>query len=180
MVFKFTILSDESEDFLRIIEIDADASFLELQDAILESVQYEKNQMTSFFICTDDWEKGQEITLVETESSSEYDNLIMENTHLNELLEDEKQKMLFVFDMISDRAFFIELSEIILGKNLRKALMKKKEGKVPKQIEEDNFLLTTTQVGNLSSEENFYGDEDYNIDELDEEGFADLNFDQEN
>lgn len=180
MVFKFTILSDESEDFLRIIEIDADASFLELQDAILDSVQYEKNQMTSFFICTDDWEKGQEITLVETESSSEYDNLVMESTHLNELLEDEKQKVLFVFDMISERAFFIELSEIILGKNLSKAAIKKKEGKAPMQIEENNFIFTTTQAGNLSTEENFYGDEGYNSDELDEEGFADLNFDQEN
>ena len=58
MIFKFTIISDEKDDFLRIIEIDSEATFLDLHNAILESVDYEKNQMTSFFLCNDDWEKG--------------------------------------------------------------------------------------------------------------------------
>ena len=38
MIFKFTILSDEVEDFVRIIEIDSESSFLDLQNAILDSV----------------------------------------------------------------------------------------------------------------------------------------------
>ena len=99
MIYKFTIISDEVDNFVRVITIDADATFLELHNAILESVNYEKNQMTSFFICSDDWEKEQEVTLVEMESSSEYDNLVMENTVIGDLLEDEKQKLLYVFDM---------------------------------------------------------------------------------
>ena len=36
MIFKFLILSDEVDDFAREISIDSEATFLELNDAILE------------------------------------------------------------------------------------------------------------------------------------------------
>lgn len=179
MVFKFTILSDEVEDFVRIIELDSESTFFDLHTAILESVDYEKDQMTSFFLCTDDWEKQQEITLVEMESSSEYDILVMKDTTLRELLEDEKQKLLYVFDMISDRAFFIELTEMIFGKNVDKAVCTTSTGKAPKQMEDD-FNLTYVnpqKVNQPASDDSFYGDEEYDADELDGEGFGDLNFD---
>jgi hypothetical protein len=120
MIYKFTVLSDEVDNFVRVIKIDPEATFFDLHNTILESVKYDKNQMTSFFICSDEWEKEQEVTLIEMDSSSEYDNLVMDKTKLEELLDDEKQKLLYVFDMISDRAFFIELTEIIPGKSVSK------------------------------------------------------------
>ena len=39
----------------------------------------------------------------------------MKDTAISELVEDEKQKLLYVFDYITERCFFIELSEIISG-----------------------------------------------------------------
>jgi hypothetical protein len=174
MVYKFTILSDEVDNFVRIITIDSEAKFLDLHNAILESVSYEKNLMTSFFICSDNWEKGQEVTLVEMESSSEYDNLVMEDTSLEELLVDENQKLLYVFDMMSDRVFFIELTEIIPRKNLDKAVCITSEGKAPVQIMAEEGIAVAPKT---SLDENFYGDEDYEPEELDEEGFGEMNFD---
>lgn len=179
MIFKFTILSDEVEDFVRIIEIDSEASFLDLHNAILDSVDYEKNQMTSFFLCNDEWEKEQEVTLVEMESSSEYDNLVMEDTILDELLTDEKQKLMFVFDTISDRVFYIVLTEMIPGKDLNEAVCTSSTGKAPVQISEDFDLMTApVKTIQIQSDENFYGDEEFDLDELDEEGFGDLSFDE--
>ncbi|VBB48150.1 conserved hypothetical protein [uncultured Paludibacter sp.] len=178
MIFKFTIISDEVDNFLRVIEIDSEATFLDLHSAILDSVDYEKNQMTSFFLCNDDWEKEQEITLIEMESSSEYDNLVMEDTILDEMLTDEKQKLLYVFDMVSERAFFIELTEMIPGKDLDEPVCKVSKGKAPKQIsEQEDFMNIVQKSAPTASDENFYGDEDFDIDELDEEGFGDLTFD---
>jgi len=174
MIYKFTLLSDEIDDFVRIIQIDPEATFFDLHNAILESVNYEKNQMTTFFICSDDWEKGQEVTLVEMESSSEYDNLVMDKTKLEELLSDEKQKLLYVFDMVSDRAFFIELSEIIPGKSISKPKCITTKGNPPAQSLDEEAIFNAPKI-NL--DENFYGDEDFDIDELDEEGFGDMNFD---
>lgn len=174
MVYKFTMLSDEVDNFVRVITIDSEAKFIDLHNVILDSVNYEKNQMTSFFICSDDWEKGQEVTLVEMESSSEYDNLVMDSTSLDELLTDEGQKLLFVFDMMSDRVFFIELTEIIPRKTLEKPICISSEGNPPVQIMADEGL-TVTPKANL--DENFYGDEEFELDELDEEGFGEMNFD---
>lgn len=174
MIFKFTVLSDEADDFVREINIDSEATFLELHQAILDSVKYDSQQLTSFFICSDDWEKGQEVTLIEMDSSSEYDNLVMENTKLEELISDEKQKLLFVFDMLQDRAFFIELTEIIPGKTVDKAICTLSEGNAPVQLIAEDAILAAPKV---SIDENFYGDEDFDIDELDEEGFGDMNFD---
>ncbi|MBP6260493.1 MAG: hypothetical protein KA303_02790 [Paludibacter sp.] len=174
MIYKFTVLSDEIDNFVRIIKIDPEATFLDLHNAILKSVNYEANQMTSFFICSDDWEKGQEVTLIEMDSSSEYDNLVMEETKLEELLSDEKQKLLFVFDIVSDRAFFLELSEIIPGKNIEAAECVSSTGNPPQQIIDDEAIFAAPK---MNLDENFYGDEDFDIDELDEEGFGDMNFD---
>ena len=63
MVYRFTIISDEVDNFRREIQIDSDATFLDFHNAILKSVGYPNDQMTSFFICDDNWEKETEITL---------------------------------------------------------------------------------------------------------------------
>lgn len=113
MIFNFILVSDEVDDFVRIISIRDDATFIDLHNAILESVDYDDNLLTSFFLCTDDWEKEQEITLIDMGIDYEDDSCTMSDTLLKDLLTKEKQKLLYVFDVISERLFFIELSEIL-------------------------------------------------------------------
>ena len=127
-------------------------------NAIMDSVGYTKDQMCSFFICDDDWSKNTEITLVEMDTSSEVDNYIMEDTRLEELLEDEHQKLLFVFDYMTERAFFMELREIIPGKDLDKAVCSKSIGEAPVQIM--SFDEMDAKTGNTEIGEDFYGDSD--------------------
>ena len=170
MVYRFTIISDETEDFRREIKIDSEATFHDLHEAILTSCGYTDDQMTSFFICDESWAKELEVTLEDMGSSSEEDSYIMRETPLNELLEDEKQHLLYVFDPLADRIFFIELSEIIYGKDLDKAVCTKKQGDAPQQtIDFDELMAkdTTLDLG-----ENFYGDEDFDMDEFDPDGFS--------
>jgi hypothetical protein len=174
MIFKFTLLSDELDDFVRVIDIDPEATFFDLHNAILESVKFEKNQVTTFFLCSDTWEKQQEVTLIEMESSSEYDNLVMDEIKLEELLSDEKQKLIYIFDMISDRAFYMELTDILPGKNVDKPVCVKSQGEAPIQALDEEKIEIVTKI-NL--DESFYGDEGFNVDELDEESFSDMNFD---
>lgn len=182
MIYKFLLLSDEVETFSREICIDSEATFLELNDAILESVNYTKDQLTSFFICEDNWEKREEVTLIEMDSSSDEDVWLMEDTRLSELIEEEHQRALFVFDMMADRSFFMELREIELGKNLLDPLCTKAKGNAPKQImsieEMDKKFAATSSI---DIEEDDYGIENgYNPDELDTEGFSDMDFSEEN
>ncbi|MBQ8530447.1 MAG: hypothetical protein IJ430_04730 [Parabacteroides sp.] len=169
MVFRFLILSDEVDNFKREIQIDSEATFLDLYNAIMDSVGYTKDQICSFFICEDDWSKNTEITLVEMDTTSEVDNYIMEDTHLEELLEDEHQKLLFVFDYMTERAFFMELREIITGKDLDKAVCTKSIGEPPVQLM--SFDEIDTKASSMDIGEDFYGDSEYDMDELDKEGF---------
>ena len=133
MIYRFTLISDEVDDFVREIQIDPEATFYDFHEAIVKSVGYTNDQMTSFFICDDDWEKEKEITLEEMDDNPEMDSWVMKDTTISELIEDEKQKLLYVFDYMTERCFFIELSEIITGKEMKGAKCTKKEGDAPKQ-----------------------------------------------
>ena len=175
MIYKIILLSDESDDFKRVFTIDADATFLDLHNAILESVGYTKDQPTSFFLCDDDWNKLTEITLIEMDTSSEEDSYVMEKTHLSEGLEEEGQKFMYIFDYFSERAFYLELNEIIPGKNQDKAKCVKSVGNPPAQVFAiDDFNHNLNFSPDLSLDEDFYGDKDFDMDELDEEGFDGL------
>ena len=119
--------------------------------------------MTSFFICDDDWEKEKEITLEEMDDNPEMDSWVMKETQLSELVEDEKQKLLYVFDYMTERCFFIELSEIITGKEMKGAKCTKKAGEAPKQTVD--FEEMAAAGGSLDLDENFYGDQDFDMED---------------
>lgn len=169
MIYRFTIISDEVDDFLREIQIDPEATFLELHEAILESAGYQKDQMTSFFTCDDDWEKEHEVTLQLMDDDPEKDSWVMSETPISELVEDEKQKLIYIFDYLTERCFFIELSEIITGKQMKGAKLTKTQGAAPKQLVDFEEMVATG--GALDLDEAFYGDQDFDMDEFDPEGF---------
>ncbi len=172
MVFRFLLLSDEVDDFKREIKIDADATFADLQKAINASVDFKEGEIASFFICNDEWEKEQEITAMEMDTSSDIDSYVMSETVLGDLLEDEHQKLIYVFDFMTERGFFMELREIIPGQSLDEAVCSVSKGTPPAQFVDFNELEVKSAA--YETGENFYGDEDFNIDELDAEGFDGL------
>lgn len=169
MIYRFTIISDEVDDFVREIQIDPEATFYDFHKAILTSVGYTDDQMTSFFTCDDDWEKEKEITLEEMDGDSEVDSWVMKETEVSELVEDEKQKLLYVFDYLTERCFFIELSEIITGKDMEGAKCTKKAGEAPKQTMDIEDISANNTSMDL--DETFYGDQDFDIEEFDKDGF---------
>jgi hypothetical protein len=174
MVYRFLLLSDEVDDFKREIQISSQATFFDLHKEILKTTGYDEQQMYSFFICGDDWNKQTEITQIEMDTSSEEDNFIMEKTLLEDLLEEEHQKLLYVFDQLTERVFFIELREIITGKNLKEPVCTKTTGKPPKQF--IDFNLISHETGSMDLGENFYGEDEYDeedLEGLDEGSFED-------
>ena len=117
----------------------------------------------------DHWEKEKEVTLEEMDDNPEMDSWVMKETTISELVEDEKQKLLYVFDYMTERCFFIELSEIITGKNMTGAKCTKKSGEAPKQTVD--FEEMAASGGSLDLDENFYGDQDFDMEDFDQEGF---------
>lgn len=172
MVYKFKLVSDEVNNFSREIEIDSTSTFLQLRNVILDSVGYTRDELDSFFLCEDDWTKHEEITLEDMGSSSDQDIWLMDETPLNELVEDEGQKLMFVFDYITERAFFLELKEIIPGRDLKEPICTVSKGKAPSQmVDLGEFEEKIDKAANALKEDldmDFYGDSDFNEDELPE------------
>lgn len=185
MIFNFRIVSDEVDNFKREIKIDADATFLDLKNAICDSVEYDKNQMSSFFLCSDDWEKEKEITLEDMGSDSSQDVYLMEDTVLSDMIDDEGQRLMFTFDYMTDRSFFMEMKELIPGKHLMDPVCTLSLGKAPSQtIDFDEFEAKADAKAKQAAaaaaddiDEDFYGSDSYNEDEFDVGGFDEMSFD---
>jgi len=176
MIYRFILISDQSEDFFLEFQADPYASFLDFHKAILEATGYADDQMTSFFICEDNWEKKQEITLEDMSQNYEEDSWVMESTNIADLVEDEGQHLVYVFDPLTDRCFFIELKQIITGKSVKGVICTRKGGTPPEQTIDFDKVAGTTDV--IDTGEKFYGDEGFDADELDQDGF-DMGSDQD-
>ena len=131
MIYNFRIVSDEVDNFKREIQIDADATFLDLRNAICDSVGYDKTQFSSFFMCDEGWEREQEICLEDMGSDSSQDVYLMEDTPLSDFIEDEGQRLVWVFDYLTDRSFFLEMKRSVPGKHLIDPLCSISMGEAP-------------------------------------------------
>lgn len=172
MIYKFKLVSNEVSNFSREIEIDSESTFLQFRNVILECVGYSKDEIESFFLCDDDWERQEEITLEDMGvSSSDKDIWIMDETPVGELVEDEGQKLQFVFDYFTDRAFFMELKEMVPGRNLRQPVCTFKRGKAPAQkVDMDEFERNIDISAHKKDDDlefdALYGDTEFNEEEI--------------
>ncbi|MCK7530354.1 MAG: plasmid pRiA4b ORF-3 family protein [Marinilabiliales bacterium] len=104
MVYRFVVLSDEDEAFVREFEFLESHTLLDFHNAIQEELEFDKSQIASFYMATDSWEKEEEFTLFDMGAGSS----TMENAVLEEVIFRKNQKLLYVFDFFNDRALFIE------------------------------------------------------------------------
>lgn len=159
MIYRFKIISDEVDDFRREIRIDSENTFLDLRDAIIDSVGYSKEDLSSFVICDDDWTRRQEILLADMGFEADRDFWLMADTRLSEMIEDEGQKLMFIFDAITERAFFMEMKEIITGSNLSKPECTLRKGNPPRQtISLEEFDKSLEKISTTNSD---FGDLDF-------------------
>ena len=183
MIYKFRIVSDEVDNFRREIQIDAESTFLDFKNAICESVGFDKNQMSSFFICDNSWEKEKEITMEDMGNDSATEVYLMEDSRLDDFIDGEGQRLMFTFDYFTDRSFFIEMKELETFKNLKDPVCSLSLGKAPAQnMDLDEFEEKTAAKAKAAAvedlDEDFDGSESYNEDEFDVDGFDEMTFDE--
>jgi hypothetical protein len=175
--YKFRLIFDEIEDFVRDYEILADQTFKDFHDIIVESISgLEGNELASFYICDRKWEKKTEITLIEMDSDKnkdymEEDNIpkvIMSESVLSDFIDDPHQRLIYEYDFLNIKTFYIEL---LKTSEVTKAASKKKYplcsnafGEMPKSIHlsHDNMNISDIDADSLNEEEteDYYDEED--------------------
>jgi len=163
MTYIFRFLLPQEKEFMTDIAVPSSFSFFDFHQTVQEFFKYDKGQMASFIITDDQWNKLKEIAMVDFEK--EDGESPMKAYKLSDIFKKEGQRMLYVFDFFSERAFFVQLSEIQEDKSVSKGSLLKLEGRIPDQIKID---LDFPNVGDEEDEDDFndfddlqYGEEDF-------------------
>ena len=162
MIYHFKIISQESKNFKLEVELADNQSFFDFHTIIQKSLGYESHQLASFFISDTKWLKIKEISMLDLGmNGAAY--FIMQKTRLQDLIHSKDQKLIYTFDFLNDRSLFIELTEIIMEKNLKEPLVTSKTGDTPVQVLGEE--LEAQNAVNVLEEEEVYMDfgelEDY-------------------
>lgn len=103
MVFRFRMLSDENDNFVRDYEVPYDMTLLDFHNFILRSLEYEEC-MASFFTADERWEKLREFTLMDMDDGSEGAPAAMESVTLGQIIHNNRDRLIYLFDIFGDRA----------------------------------------------------------------------------
>lgn len=111
---KFRVLLDSSgnNEIFRDILIKDSANFETFYFGIMDAFSFSKDQMASFYVSNDEWDKGQEITLLDMameEDTAEDLALVMKNSSLKDQIIEPDQKFILVHDFMRMWIFLIEL-----------------------------------------------------------------------
>lgn len=111
-IFHFRVLIDQSNEVFRDIQIESSATFEDFHHAIVEAFAFSGEEMASFFVSDDDWEKGEEITQMDMGTVEEGGVKIMSDFTLNEMVDQKGAKLLYLYDFMRMWMFFVEMVEI--------------------------------------------------------------------
>ena len=109
MVFRFRMLSDENDRFVRDYEVSYDTTLLEFHDFLLRSLEYEPC-MASFFTADDRWNRLREFTLMDMGAENGEGPEPMERIALGQILHSNRDRLIYLFDLFGDRAYYLELT----------------------------------------------------------------------
>lgn len=109
---KFRVLLDSTSDseIFRDVVVADDASFEDLYKIAIRSFGFSGDQMASFYMSNDEWDKGQEITLMDMSFGEEPDPTpTMSASKVKEFIEAPDQKIILVHDFMRMWIFLFEL-----------------------------------------------------------------------
>lgn len=161
MIYKIRIILDAQEDIFRDIEIEANQTAEELHNAIVQAFGFMGNEMASFYTCDEEWNQDEEIALFDmSESGSEV--RLMNETGLDDVLNEKSPKLIYVYDFFNMWTFFVELADIV----------EKEDGRAY-----PNVLFSFGELPDSPPEKNFESKPSIDFDD-ELEDYGDLDFDE--
>lgn len=110
--YKFRVLIDTEtgNDIFRDILISSSENLETFYQAIMKAFEFKGDQMASFYKSNNEWDKGQEITLLDMGmGDTEEPALLMSHTTISEVVTEPDQKLILVHDFMRMWCFLIEL-----------------------------------------------------------------------
>ena len=117
-IYKFRMLTDTNDEFIRDFEILGNQTFLDFHRIIQENVNLGSEELASFHICDQKWRKMKEITLLDMKfemedevKDKEYieEQFTMKDSKIKDFIAEPHQRLVYEYDFLDMKTFFIEL-----------------------------------------------------------------------
>lgn len=166
MIYKIRIILDAEEDIFRDLEISMDSTLEDFHNTITQSFGFMGNEMASFYTCDEEWNQDQEIPLFDMSENGDGVRL-MNETIIEDVMNENNPKMIYVYDFLNMWTFFIELADVVQkedGRTYPNLLFS--FGELPDSPPEKNFEADANQTldfdGDLGSYDDLDFDENWN------------------
>lgn len=169
MIFRFRVILDNDidQDVFRDLEIRETDTLEDLHNIITQSFGFDGTEMASFYLSDDQWNQGEEISLFDL--SDDNSARLMEETTINDVVNEVRPKLIYVYDFLSMWTFFVELGEIVEESN---------------EVDYPNLMFVHGQIPDQAPEKTFEADDDFDDfgsefdDDLDIDDYDSLDFDE--
>ncbi len=197
--YRFLIRFEELSDFSREIDILADQTFEDFYNALATNLKLEDSKYAVFFICDHNFRKKTEIpreeafaspkkqvnNIDDNTSQNNAKTILMKNAYLNEFIDDPHQRLIIVYDKISQWTFYIEMTKILQAQDkVNYPVIIKSEGETPRElipakiitpvIEDNDDSDFIDEDSNDIDDGTFYNNEDIAEMETDESGVVEV------
>lgn len=111
-IFRFRVLLDNADNIFRDIEVSSEAPVSDLHEAIIEAFGFSGKEVASFFRSNEDWDKGEEIALMDFSEPGMDTVRVMAETKVIEVAGEVGDRLLYLYDFMRMWIWYVELIEI--------------------------------------------------------------------
>ena len=108
MVYKIRVILNIEEDTIRDIAIDPSSSLEDLHNMITNSFDFAGDEMAAFYRSDETWVQGEEFPLFDMSDGHEK-KIQMSEIRIDQVLLNENDKMIYVYDFFRMWSFYVEL-----------------------------------------------------------------------
>ena len=163
-MYRIRVILDTEEDVIRDIDISEKVNFIELHHQIIKAFDFEEGELAAFYVSNEDWEQGEEISLLDFGGMPGMEAKVMSEVPLTEFLTEEGSKMIYVYDLLNLWTFYVDLLQTDLPE-LEEVRITKIVGDRPKEAPSKS--MEATNLEEEFEDENFSGDENPDEDPYD-------------
>lgn len=112
LTFRVLVDTDDKNEIFRDILISDQENFETFYRAIVDSFQFSQDQMASFYMSNDSWDRGHEISLFDMSFGEDPEQIlpgVMSNSKIGDFIQEPDQKIILVHDFMRMWIFLIEL-----------------------------------------------------------------------
>jgi len=124
----------ENKDFSWTIRFDTSNTFKQLHDYLQSILGFDSAELASFHLVDEQWDKLQEITLMDMQVDDGMPSFIMGEMNVEDYFNQEQPRLLYTFDFLNNRSFQLDWLQYDQGE--APALIAR-EGEVPRQVNDD-------------------------------------------